>query len=325
MGKSKTIEQKMQEDKKFREYMDQLGQEARKEEERILVDIRNTVSSHYEENKWDHARLFGDKKSDFQNYDDWSLSRVNSIVDSIGNALSSGDYPSKNVPGSEDADKSTVDKAKEFTGAFAGDYSLIIARVKTLISGVLSQFATASKATRKSSFNDIPLSGGLHLFFGSTGEVFTQNTFFTNQFIGSFQIVFEVYMSVDEAKAIGIQQILQTTEFELNLVKEQIIDVRIQAKKSLQKILEQEPEKYVATKATYDLIIESLKADRAELMLEYDKYNQVTNAVDSFMSNSLLLGTSSDLEVNLKTIFNDWEVDLAKRYIAEKYQTANAY
>ena len=218
MGKSKGIEDKLKEDQEFRKFMAELEQESKKEEDNIFGKIDVVVKKQYDENGWDHARLFGNKQSDYQNYADWSLTRIVNIIDSIGEALSGGDFPSSAVPGSEAAKPSTIDAAKEFLGAFTADYSLVIARVQALVAGVLTQFSVASDAARKTSLNDMPLSGGMHLFFGSTGEVFTNNTFFTNQFIGSFQIVFEVYMSVDEAKAIGLQQILVTTAEELKIL-----------------------------------------------------------------------------------------------------------
>lgn len=95
MGKSKSIEEKMAEDQKFRDFMKKLEDESKLEEDRISGEIGKQVKTHYEGNNWDHARLFGNKQSDYQNYDDWSLDRVNKIIDSIGNALSGGDFPSK--------------------------------------------------------------------------------------------------------------------------------------------------------------------------------------------------------------------------------------
>ena len=322
MGKSKTIEEKMAEDKKFRAYMDELQSEAKKEEERILTEINALVKKQYDENGWDYARLFGDKQSDYQNYDDWSLTRVMNIIDSIGNALSGGNFPSSAVPGSNEAKKSTVEDAKDFLGSFGADYSLVIARVQAMVSGILAQFGVASEASRKTSLKDMPLSGGLHLFFGSSGAVFTQNTFFTNQFIGSFQIVYETYMSVDEARALGLQQILVTTQKELAILNELILDIREAQAKSLKEILKKKPEDYVSTKNAYQVMVESVKEDRAKLMEEYNKYNQVVETVDRLFARLELKDfdvknlTSDPLP--LDTLFNEWEVGIAKRYIREK-------
>lgn len=323
MGKSKSIEEKMAEDQKFRDFMKKLEDESKIEEDRISGEIGKLVTKHYDGNKWDFARLFGNKQSDYQNYDDWSLDRVNKIIDSIGNALSGGDFPSKKVPGSEDAKKSTIEEAKDFIGVFAGDYSLVIARVKAMISAVLSQFSVASDVSRKAELKDMPLSGGMHLFFGSSGAVYTNNTFFTNQFIGSFQIVFEVYMSVAEAKAIGLQQMLVTTEIELKILDDLIIAIRQQMSESLKKIMKDKIQDFVSTKAAYDVALESVKLDRAKLMEEYDKYNQVVKAVDAM---ALDMAYRADGSGNLKDsvhslefmFFSEWEQNVAQRYLQEK-------
>ncbi|MGZ3838589.1 MAG: hypothetical protein ACXVMS_16735 [Flavisolibacter sp.] len=322
MGRSKTIEEKMKDDEKFREFMDSLQDSSKKEEDRISTEMDAAVKKHYEGNGWDYARLFGNKQSDYQNYDDWSLSRVIKIIDSIGAALDAGDYPSAAVPGSEKAEKSTIKDAKEFLGAFAGDYSLIISRVKALISGVLSQFAVASKVTRKTDMRDMPLSGGLHLFFGSSGSVYTQNTFFTNQYIGSFQIVFATYMSVKEAEMIALQQILLTTEQELVMLNDLILAIREQQSESLNKIMKEDPKDFLSTKAAYDVMLDSVKLDRAKLMEEFEKYNQVTKTIDKLLSridlSEFTHERAAEDALKLDQLFNKWEVGVARRYIREK-------
>ncbi|HWV70984.1 MAG TPA: hypothetical protein VN040_04690 [Pseudosphingobacterium sp.] len=319
MGKSDSIEKKMAGDQKFREFMDGLQNESQTREDQIQVKIDELVKKHYEGNGWDYARFFGNKQSDYQNYDDWSLDRVNAVIDAIGNALQGGDFPSSKLPGSDEADKSTIDEAKEFLGSFTADYTLIIARVRALISGVLSQFSVASEATQKSSLNDMFLSGGMHLFFGSSGSVYTNNTFFSNQFIGSFQIVFEVYMSVDEARAIGLQQILATTAQELTILNQMIIDIRKAQADSLTKILKSKPEDYVSTKLAYDLALASVKEDRAALLEEYNSYKQVTDAVDALFDQLDLssFGVAGG-GLALRDLFNERELSIAKRYINER-------
>ena len=98
------------------------------------------------------------------------MERIMKIVDAIGSALEDLNYPSGTVPGSEEAAPSTIDEVKDFADIFAGDYGLIIARVKAMINAILSQFTTASEARRSAELRDMPLSGGLHLFLGSSGE-----------------------------------------------------------------------------------------------------------------------------------------------------------
>lgn len=323
MGKSDTIKDKEKQDQEFRQYMEKLDAESKAEETKLLREIRDLVKEHYDANKWDHARLFGERRSDYQNYSDWGLERVNAIIESIGNALKTGDYPSAKVPGSESAEPSTIEKAKEFLGIFAGDYSLIIARVQALISGAISQFSVKSDATRKSELRDMPLSGGLHLFFASSGKVYKEQRFFSNQFIGSFQIVFETHMSVDEARYLGLKQILATTEQELMMLNDLIISIRKSQAESLKEIMKKDIKDYASTKAAYDEALDATKADRDKVVEQYNKYKSVTDTVDA-LHDTLDLTTfgkpaASHQALQLEHLFNPWEAEIAHRYLREKH------
>ncbi len=141
MGYSEKIEDKMKSNEEFRKFMDKIGEEARTEEDRLLAALTARAQTHYEKNKWDYARLFGDKRSDYQNYSDWSLTRINNIIDTIGGALSASDFPSAAVPGSKDASKGTVDTAKGALSAFQGDFILVIASGYCLIGPYRSRVA----------------------------------------------------------------------------------------------------------------------------------------------------------------------------------------
>lgn len=323
MGKTQTIADKEKADKAFQAFMKQLEEEAQVEEKRVHERIQSVITTHYDSNGWSHGRLFGDRRSDYQNYADWGLERVAAIIKTIGDALSDKEYPSKEVPGSEDADKSALDTAKEFAGAFTSDYTLIIKRVMGLISGVLTQFASSSVASRNEALRDLPLSGGLHLFFGCVGKVYEEKSFFASQFIGSFQIVFEAHVSAEEARAVALQQILKTTEIELDLLNGMITEVRLIQAKELKKLLT-DPTMWKNTKASYDEMLSSLKESRAELVTEYDKYVSVTDAVDRHLGMLDLTAygrpaTRGEV-VSLDHMFPDeWENQIAHRYIAGKF------
>jgi hypothetical protein len=320
MGATQTIEQKQQEDAKFRAFMDDVRKASDVELDRLRSEMIKQAKSHYEENGWDHARLCGDAKSDYQNYDDWGLERINKIITAIGSALSKGDYPSNKVPGSNHAEKSTIDKAKEFAGVFAGDYTLIVARVQAIVSTFISQFATVSEAKQDSSMSDMPLAGGLHLFTATSGRTYRREEFFSRQFIGSFQIVFSAYMSVDEARAIGLTQILRTTELELNFINGEILAIREAQAKSLAEIRKSDIKDYISTKATYSEIVDSLKADREKLMLEFEKYKGVERTLDHFIARDMLSPTPGGLNsFRLEDLFpSTWEADVARRLLASR-------
>lgn len=319
MGKSQSIEEKMKSDEEFRIFMKGLEKEGEEKAQKILGKIDFTIKRHYEKNGWDHARLSGDAKSDYQNYDDWSLARVQGIIDSIGTALRGGDIPSKKVPGSDKADKTTIDETKKNLEGFDSDYSLIIDRVHALVSGVLTQFASSSRATQEASLKDMPLSGGLHLFFGSTGEVFTKNDFFTNQFIGAFQIVFEVYMSVDEARAVALKQILETTDIEIKMLNAMILNIRDAQGQELAKLLkEKKYTEYQSTSDTFNEMTMKLKENRDKLVKEYDRYKSVTDKVEQLLPHLDLseFGIyNTDGSLLLSNFFSGWQLGVAKRYL----------
>jgi hypothetical protein len=326
VGKTQTISDKEKADKAFQAFMKQLETEAQVEEDRVHQRIQSVITTHYNANGWSHGRLFGDRRSDYQNYADWGLERVAAIIQTIGDALADKEYPSKAVPGSESADKSAIDTAKEFAGAFTGDYSLIIKRVMGLISGVLTQFSSKSVASRNEVLRDMPLSGGLHLFFGCIGKVYEEKSFFASQFIGSFQIVFEAHVSAEEARAVALQQILKTTEIELVALNDLVLEVRAAQAQELKKLVS-DPKLWLSTKASYDEMLSSLKASRAELVAEYDKYKSVTDAVDQYLGMLDLTAygrpaTRGEV-VSLDDMFPDeWENQIAQRYIAGKFADA---
>lgn len=326
MGKTQTIADKEKADKAFQAFMKQLETEAQVEEDRVHQRIQSVITTHYNANGWSHGRLFGDRRSDYQNYADWGLERVAAIIEKIGDALADKEYPSKDVPGSESADKSAIDTAKEFAGAFTGDYSLIIKRVMGLISGILTQFASSSVASRNEVLRDMPLSGGLHLFFGCVGKVYEEKSFFSSQFIGSFQIIFEAHVSAEEARSVALQQILKTTEIELVTLNDLILQVRGAQGKELGKLVS-DPKLWLSTKASFDEMLNSLKASRADLVAEYDKYKSVTDAVDQHLGMLDLtahgrMATRGEV-VSLDHMFpDDWERQIAQRYISEKFAIA---
>ena len=307
----------MDEDKKFQEFMTEVEKNSNNELSKLQKELEERVKRHYDVNGWDHARLFGDSRSDYQNYDDWGLDRVNKIITSIGNALSAGTLPSKDVPGSDKAAPSTIKEAKEFLGVFSGDYSLIVARVQAVLSTFVAQFSVASEAKQQSSLQDMPLAGGLHLFTGTSGKTYKGGTFFTNQFIASFQIVFEAYMSVAEAKAIGIQQLLKTTEYEITKLNDEIKAIYELQEQSLKKILAEDPKSYVSSRTLYREMIDIIKADRDKVMLQYDKYKGVEEVVRQYVANGFLsFGIQEVGKGVLEELFSSpWEADVAQRLL----------
>jgi hypothetical protein len=330
MGKTQTIEDLEKRNAQFRAFMKQVETEADAKEQALHKKIQELVKTHYAGNGWSHARLFGDTRSDYKNYEDWGLDRVVAIIASIGDSLAAKNYPSDKVPESNKASKDAIDTAKDFAGAFMGDYDLIISRVVALLSSVLAQFASKVEASRSAVLRDIPLSGGLHLFFGCDATVYNQQSFLANQYIGSFQVVFEGHVSAQEAQYIAIQEILKTTHIELGYLNTEIIEIRQIQADELKKIRKNNPGNYVSTRATYTAMIDAVKADRANVVAEYDKYKSVTDTIDVLLDKMTLSEladpTNVEEQLSLDELFrDDWEVQLARRYISERLAAQAIY
>ncbi len=327
MGKTQTIADKEKQDAEFKAFMEKLAADSKKKETEMLSEIQAVVNDFYNKNGWKHARFFGDRRSDYQNYSDWSLQSITNIINTIGSAISSAKFPSKEVPGSEQASAETNSEVKSNLPAFVEDINLTINRVVALLNGFLTQFASHSSVSQKSAFQDLPMSGGLHLFVAQCGSVYREKKFFENQYIGSFQIVFEAYMSVEEARAISIQQILKTTQKEIEIVNALILDIR-QAQADTLKGLIRDPAMYKQTKLDFDEMIAMQKVSRDELVKEYDKYKSVSDTVDDLLPMidlapiGITIATapaSASSKVPLDEIFTDsWEARLATRMIREK-------
>ncbi len=328
MGKSQSIEDKERQDAKFKAFMEKLAADSKAKEAEMLAEIKAVVSDFYTTNNWKYSRFFGDRRSDYQAYSEWSLTSVTNIITSIGNAIASAKFPSPAVPGSSDATPETTSEVKDNLSPFIADLNLTITRVVALLNGFLTQFASSSSVSQKAAFQDIPLSGGLHLFLSQCGSVYREKQFFENQYIGSFQIVFEAYMSVEEARAISIVQILKTTQKEIDIINDLIIYIREAQSEELKKLLK-EPKMYKETKLAYDEMIAMQKISRDELVKEYDKYKSVTNTVDDLLPVIDLTplgivfptgaaGAGLPEKVPLDGLFNPWEQQLAIRYIKEK-------
>jgi len=324
MGSSRRIEECKDDYKEFRDFMQGVEKESEEELDSILPKVDAEAKKYYDANTWENAFFSEDKRSDYQNYYDWSPDNVDRLMDEIGAAINAVDYPSEKVPGSKDAAKSTIEEVKSLADDFSADYSLTILRVKALIGNALCRCSIVSKTQHSVLLKEMPLSAGLHLFFGTSGKTNEYEKLFSEQYLGALQIVYKVFMSTEEVTAIGLQEILKSTELELDFLTDQILTFRKETMESLMEILKKDQAKFLSTRDAYDLMIEYLKRNRNNLVMEYDKYWTVMNTVDHFFSNIDLSDYLKSKEektqgkIKLEDLFNPWGLGLAKRYLSEK-------
>lgn len=314
MGKSKTLEQMQKDNEQFAAFMDDLSNKSNTLETQLTADIGQTIKKFYEGNEWDGKYFFGNKNSDYQLYSEWSLDSVNKIIQSIASAINSQQFPSPEVPGSESVPQSTTDEVNQFISNFQLDYNLILQRVLNVITSFITQFASITSVSQKKVQQDFYLSGGLHLFLGQCGSVYQSKSFFTSSYIGSFQIVFQCHMSVDEAEFVSLQDILKTTAAEIQATNTLITDINATMVNTLNEILNTKPlnaDLYMNTSDTFDKMKKNVRDKRDALQNEYGKYKKVTDIID------FNIKKIKSRELCLDPIFNSWENSIAQRYIGE--------
>lgn len=314
MGKSKSLEQMQKDNVQFAAFMKDLSDKSSALEGELTKDIERTVKIFYGDNKWDGKYFFGNKNSDYQLYSEWSLKSVNNIIESIASAINSQQFPSPAVPGSEDVPQSTTDEVNQFISNFQLDYNLILQRVLNVITSFITQFASITSISQKKVQQDFYLSGGLHLFLGQCGSVYQSKSFFTNSYIGSFQIVFQCFMSVGEAEFVSLQEILKTTAQEIQSTNGLIKDIDKAMTSSLSDILNVKPvnaELYNSTFSTFSTMKKNVRDARDELQKEYGKYKTVTDLIDNNPEEF------KNPKLPLDKMFGDWETAIARRYISE--------
>lgn len=331
MGKSRTIEQKMKDDARFREYVDQLSKNFKREEYHTEIEIAAFANKRYEDRGWKYSRLFGDKIEDYQCYSDWSFDKIDHIINIIGKALKDGNFPSEKVPGSESTNQSVIEETKIFLPHFSDD--LIVPLIKTILSGMFVRFSVVDSITKKTAFSDVPLSGGMHLFCRASGQVVSNPEFFPDQFMMSFKIVFEAFMSVEDAQKTSLTELLRLTEKEIDKANGIRVSMRREQADSLMDILRNRGINYYkSTKAAYDEMLTTYRKNIDQLMTVFYRYTHVIDMVDAMYDRSSASGTGLKSTVNkafdvnnadqknllLKSLFNEWEEQIAKRYISEK-------
>ncbi|KOC87625.1 hypothetical protein [Winslowiella iniecta] len=315
MGKSKSIEQLQKDSERFDKFMQDLSEKSSRIEDKLSEDVSSLVSDYYKKNKWDGKYFFGNKNTDYQLYSEWSLESVNKIINSIAESINTQQFPSPKVPGSEDIPQSTTDEVVQYLSGFQQDYNLTLQRVINIITGFITQFASSTSVTQKTVHQDFNVSGGLHLFIAQSGSVQTEKSFFINSYIGSFQIVFEGHMSVGEAEFTSLNEILKTTQAEIESSDKRIINIDKQMDNSLDDILSTTPVNFELWQTTFDSfnkMKDSVKTQRDKVYDEYKKYKNVIDIVDKHF------GKISSGEIDIKKLFTPWQIKLANRYIKEK-------
>ncbi|MDZ8051642.1 MAG: hypothetical protein RMX68_006070 [Aulosira sp. ZfuVER01] len=180
MGHSPSIDELRDQDRKFRQYLDELLDDINKKAADVRNQVNETISKHYSSGGWDDAKPFLDGENvDVQHVKDWSLDNVTKIIGAVKDAIFGTAPP---PPGAKVADKKSEDIAPAFT-AIAKLDEYIAAKAFDVISGILQSFMASTEVTAKREIKSEPLAPGLTLFVGILECGYQSQSFFQNEII----------------------------------------------------------------------------------------------------------------------------------------------
>ncbi|BAY11995.1 hypothetical protein [Calothrix sp. NIES-2098] len=196
MGHSPSIDELRDQDRKFRQYLDELLDDINKKAADVRNQVNETISKHYSSGGWDDAKPFLDGENvDVQHVKDWSLDNVTKIIGAVKDAIFGTAPP---PPGAKVADKKSEDIAPAFT-AIAKLDEYIAAKAFDVISGILQSFMASTEVTAKREIKSEPLAPGLTLFVGILECGYQSQSFFQNEIITQDFYIYAVRYSAKEA------------------------------------------------------------------------------------------------------------------------------
>ncbi len=218
MGKSKSIEQQIKEDKRNQEFLDELQKKLQEDSAAAVAEIDARVQEFYEDRpeKWDHSPFILGEQTDYQLSSSWSLANLSEIVNKVADAVM-GTVIGKDtkLPEGIEADPDANDVAE--VGGFTKDMRLMVAtNCFNLLSGILNSFGATNSVMIKQASQNVPIGQGLRIFAHVAMRNTKNKSFFHEQVVNSYMFVFQVVYSLDEFKQQAEQTLVAQYERTLN-------------------------------------------------------------------------------------------------------------
>ncbi len=309
MGKSKSIKKQEKTHDEFRDYMEKVREKGSEVLGILKEKVRQNVEDHYEKNKWDYDRFFGAEKDHYHDYKEWGLDRINEIITKICDSLFAGQLDE--IEGTEGASGDTKKQITEHLDGLEDLKILVVKKLNTVISAVLTQFTSVQVGARDESITEIVLPGGIHLFFGAASEVISSKGFLTKNYISSNQLVYAVYFSISEARAVSLNTIIKSTQEQIDKVS---IVVDFLTDKWMNAVLVGDD----TTAGIYSARMDDLKQKLDDLMNEYKKHMTIVKKVETAHAKLQQRGRVNTNELPLQAIFTENELPLAQALMQEK-------
>ncbi|MEP7731452.1 hypothetical protein [Marinomonas primoryensis] len=217
MGKSKSIEQQIKEDKLNQGYIDEITIKLNEQTKKSNEEIDEKIKMFYGSNRdWDNSLYIEGSQSDYQLESTWNLDSVSNIINSIAEAVIGtvvGEH-TKLPEGTEVS--SNANEITEKANLTKDTRLLVAANCFNLLSGLVNSFGSAQSLQINSASSNIPIGQGLRIFATVATRSSQSKSFFENQIVNSYMFIYKVVYSLDEFKQQAEQTLVAQYDRTLN-------------------------------------------------------------------------------------------------------------
>ncbi|MBD2500929.1 hypothetical protein [Anabaena azotica] len=265
MGKSKSIQQQIEADKKNQQFIDQITANLQKTLAGAEADLQTRINDFYTSGRnWKHAQyVFGAQQS-YEVHDTWGLDNLTNLINSIVTAVVS------TVTGSLPEGTEASDEVPEINQAAGIDDNLqllIATNTANIFTGLLNSFGAVNRVQSNRATRLSPLGQGLRLFTTVGIDVQQSASFLNNRFVIGYYYLYRVEYSHDEFNQQAEQTVAgqyQITLELLNMASEEIFQQYINRQITLQQYLKSAQFIEDATKDVIAKIAELNKNNRQD-------------------------------------------------------------
>lgn len=217
MGKSQSIKQMESKEDEYRDYLSKIQEQLNQRASLAEKDMDSRVDDFYKHNNYEMIDFISGKNSDFMQSSEWSLVNVKKIIDAISKAVfgASGSVPEGTEVTNKDKITSSIAEAENLQVYIAG-------KCFDVLSGIIESFGSASSVSYNSSYKEVALGNGLHLFAMVVADSYKSESFFDNQEIYQYLYIYKVFYSADEAKTEAKMEITGMYEDQIATFKNKV-------------------------------------------------------------------------------------------------------
>lgn len=218
MGRSPSIQDLESKEDEYRAYLVRIQQQLNQKAAASEKEMNDRIDSFYKQNNYDQISFISGKNADFMQSSEWSLSNVKKIIDAISKAVFGSSH--SNVP-----DGTTVENKEEISKSIEESENLqlyIAGKCFDVLSGIITSFGSSSSVSYNSSYKDISLGNGLHLFAMVIVDSYKSESFFDNQEIYEYLYIYKVFFSTAEAKTEAKIDVISLYEDQVETFKNKI-------------------------------------------------------------------------------------------------------